>query len=1004
MSEQEQLQQTIAALEAQRPILGDAVVDASVAALKAQLSALEPTSEPEQQRKLVTLLFCDVAGSTTMVRDLDPEDNLAIMDTGLKRLSAHVPTFGGRVTRYMGDGFKALFGHPVARENDPEMAIRAGLAILQEAQAYAAEVERRFGVEGYTVRVGVNTGHVIIGGQSEGEDTVMGAAVNLAARMESAAQPGTLLISHDTYQHVRGVFDLEPREPVTAKGFAQPVAVYRVLAAKERAFRSRRRGVEGIETRMVGRDAELKTLQDLYHTVVEDQDRQMATIVGEPGLGKSRLLYEFENWADLQPVTARLYRGRARQDTRSLPYGLIRDLLAFRLGIHDDDAAQMVWTKVEAGFTEVFGLGELTEMKAHVFGQLVGYDFHTSRHVQPIIDEAQQLRDRGLAYLVEYVKAVAGRGPVVFLLEDLHWADDGSLDAITRLGLALGGKPVLILSAARPELYQRRPRWFEGQSFHRRIDLHPLTKRESRWLVEEVLQKVERVPDALRELVVSSAEGNPFYVEELIKMLIEENVIVKGTEQWQVRPERLADVRVPSTLTGVLQARLDSLPEQERAVLQQASVVGRIFWDAVVHYLRNAGVVELDNDAVHRGLDNLRAREMIFHRELSAFSGTEEYIFKHALLRDVAYETVLKRLRRAYHAQVAGWLVQVSEGQNRSDEYAALIADHLDLAGREEEARRWHRRAGELAAARFSHEEALRHLSRALELTPSDDDTDRFQLLLAREAILHLQADREAQRREIDALEQLAQTRGMPAERAEVALRRSEMEEAQSNFLAAIEAADAALAWAKAAHDEGLAARGEYLWGKALFRQNHNTEAREHLTRAVALAQAAGERGVEADALRNLANVTNQIGDYAAAEVQFQQCLAISREVGDRLGEGWALNGLGITMKLRGNLAAAMMYYQQNLVIRRELGDRLGETMALSNIGLTLADEGNFSAAEAYYEQALALSRESAHRQGECLILNNMGNAVRLQGDYATGAGALLAEYRNCSRNRCAGR
>jgi class 3 adenylate cyclase len=282
----EGLKHTIAEMEVQRLPLGDQVVDAALAPLQRRLDELTallaareepPPTEPVQQRKLVTLLFMDIVDSTPLTRQMDPEDVMEIIDGALKHLAEPVTAHGGRVTRFMGDGFLSVFGAPRAGEDDPERAVRAGLAILSLASEIAAELEEAWDIQGFNVRVGISTGLVMLGGETEGEDTLMGAAVNLAARLESAAPPGGLLISHDTYRHVRGVFDVEPLEPITTKGFDEPVQVYRVLRARPRAFRLYTRGVEGVETRMVGRETELKYLQDALLTAIEEGEGQMVT-------------------------------------------------------------------------------------------------------------------------------------------------------------------------------------------------------------------------------------------------------------------------------------------------------------------------------------------------------------------------------------------------------------------------------------------------------------------------------------------------------------------------------------------------------------------------------------------------------------------------------------------------------------------------------------------------------------------------------------------------------
>jgi class 3 adenylate cyclase len=323
-----QLEQAISDLEKQRETLDAATVEAAISSMRQKLAELEsqPVSHP-QQRKLATILYADVVGSTNLSQHLEPDEVLEIMDRALKRLAEPVEAHGGHVTRFQGDGFKAVFGLPVAHENDPEQAVRAGLEILKVAQEIASEWYEQLGIPNFQVRVGINTGMVAAGGETEAEDTVMGRAVNLAARLESAAPPGGLLISHHTYRHVRGVFDVEPQGPIQAKGFDRPVEVYLVRSAKPRAFHVLTRGVEGVETRMVGRETELKYLQDALLTAIEEGEGQVVTVVGEAGVGKSRLIYEFQNWFELLPQVVRLFAGQAKLETQHIPYSLLRDLL-----------------------------------------------------------------------------------------------------------------------------------------------------------------------------------------------------------------------------------------------------------------------------------------------------------------------------------------------------------------------------------------------------------------------------------------------------------------------------------------------------------------------------------------------------------------------------------------------------------------------------------------------------------------------------------------------------
>ena len=276
-----------------------------------------------------------------------------------------------------------------------------------------------------------------------------------------------------------------------------------------------------------------------------------------------------------------------------------------------------------------------SQAKAHFIGQLLNFDFSSSPHLEGVLNDPQQIYDRALIYLMEYFRELARQNLIIILLEDIHWADESSLEMIYRLALALREHQVLIMGATRPTLFERSARWGNLETFQKILHLHPLSKNESRQLVEEILKKVENIPEPLLKLIIGNAEGNPFYVEELIKMFIEDGVIIKGEYHWRVTLNRLTEVHIPPTLTGVLQSRLDRLTTTERTILQQASVVGRIFWEGTVQYINRKSAADLHDEQVTQTLLDLQGREMVFKREVSAFSGTNEHIFKHTLMQEV---------------------------------------------------------------------------------------------------------------------------------------------------------------------------------------------------------------------------------------------------------------------------------------------------------------------------------------------------------------------------------
>jgi predicted ATPase len=789
---------------------------------------------------------------------------------------------------------------------------------------------------------------------------------------------------------VRGLFDTEPL-PVTAENDRPASRSYLVLRAKPRSFQLPNRGIEGLETRMVGRDAELRMVQECCEAAIEDGERAIVSVVAEAGLGKSRLLAEFGAWAAGLPVQPRCFKGRAVAAAQQQPYALLRDMFAQQFAIQDSDAAAIVLEKFERGFGAPFPGDPAAQRRAQIVGYLLGFVSADSPLLNGIADDSRQARDRGIDGLIDYFRALLRTGSALMLLEDLHWADDPSLDALTALAEALEGQRLLIVCAARPSLFERRAHWGEGQPFFTRLDLRPLSARESRRLVETILQRVDQLPAALRDSLVASADGNPFYIEELVKMLIDDGAIQAAGPRWTIDAARLAAVQVPTTLMGVLQARIDNLPPPEQTVLQRAAVVGRIFWDATLIHLREAaaGVSSLAEQELPQRFEDLRKRELIHQRERAAFSGTQEYAFKHALLRDVAYERVLKRTRRSYHFGAARWLAEMAAQAGRADEYATRIAEHYDHAGEAGEAVEWYGRAGKQAAARFANAEAVGYLSRALALMPDADAERRFDLLLARERALDLQGERAAQLEDIAALGALAERLGDRARQAVAALRRANCADAVGDYPLATAAAQQAVAFATAAGRATSEAAGHLAWGQALWRQADYPAARARLELARELAAAARLPGIEADSLRILGAVAWSQGDYPLARSSYEQALQYYDAIGHRRNEGRTRNNLGLLLWNMGDYPPARASYEQALSLFRELGDRGSESVVLSNLGLVATDQGDYASARTSYEQALALCRQIGNRQGESKALVNLGIVALAQGAY----GEAQSEY-----------
>ncbi len=986
MLNREQLEQAIAAQESLRAALGDPVVDATVAILREKLTALDHQNALEQ-RKLVTILFCDIVGSTALSEKLDPEDVLEIMDGALKAYSDAVGEFGGTVARLMGDGLLAFFGAPVGREDDAVRAVRCGLAILRATRTYAATVAAEWDVDSFNVRVGLNTGPVAlgeVGGVAGSEWTAMGDAINLAARLQNGAQPGSILISHDTYVHVRGVFEARTLNPMLFKGKSEPVQVYMVEREKPRTFRVTTRGIEGVDTHMIGRNTELYQLQAAFNWACEERETQIVTLVGEPGVGKSRLLRELDVWLDERPESIVHFTGRATADMLKLPYALIRNMFAFRFDILESDSAAVARDKLENGITGF--LGKDSAPKAHAIGNLIGFDFSASPYLQG--EDAQQLTQLGVFAIIDFFGKVASDKPAVIFLDDIHWADDKSLDLVNHIVRAKRGLRLLVVCLTRPALFERRiPLWMDQQDFHTRIELRPLSSHDTRSLISDILRKVTIIPDELCDLIVINAEGNPFYVEEIIKMLLDDRVILKNDGKWSVDSSRLTDLRIPPTLTGVLQARLDALPPAERDLLQRASVVGRIFWDDAVSHLQTEEDPPLKNIA--EALATLNNRELIRKREDSVFDGTQEYIFRHTILHDVTYESVLRRLRRTYHAQVADWLVKRSG--DRINEYTGMIARHYEQAGQSEKAVTYFIKAAESALNISAYHEAIDWAEHARNLlTVSDQPADGARDLLEAQLLAYLgqayrwlsdfSRARELYEQSLTLFERVGDKPGIVKALYELGwlvgsiMRR--YTEAERYFQVSLSMAQEiedkrGVAWAY----NGLGAMAHY--------QGDYTEAIHYYQASLQIAREIGDHVRTAGALNNLGLVKAELGRLDEAQGDLEAGLQIFKTIGNRSGLASPIMNLGNLARFQGRHEEAERLFREALAIYEETGDRAGISVCLWSLGSLARIDGDYDAASQKYSEALAIAREIGSPAGIGSSLEDLAMVARLQGQYA---------------------
>jgi len=991
-SEQQQLQTAIEVLEAQRELLGDAVVDMAVAPLRAKLAVLSAGAEvhPQQALKHATILFMDMVGSTTLSHQLDPEEFHAIVDGVLVRGTQVVEAQGGKIISYAGDNLIAVFGATEAREDAAERAVHTGLALLQIGRTLHDDMQLRYEHEGCHVRVGIHTGPVLLGGGVQADHTVSGLSVNIAARMEQSAPAGGLRISHATYAQVRGVFDVEPQSPIAVKGLDEPVQTYLVQRAKARAFRVATRGIEGIETHMIGRDAELEVLQRAFRNLYTQCRLALVTVVADAGVGKSRLLYEFDNWSEARAESFTIFQGRANPQIQTQPYGLLRDILAWRFQLTDGDSLPQAQEKLVAGITPLFvDDGEdLAQAHAHLLGQLIGLDFHDSRHILGIRDDAKQIRNRAFHAAAQMFRRVAQQTgyPVVLQLDDLQWADDASLDFLNYLVQVNRDVPLLVIALTRPTLFERRADWVGAEGPYERIDIRPLDKTGSRLLANELLKKLSEVPAALRELITGRSDGNPFYMEELVKMLIDQGAVETAGERWTVNPEKLLATDVPATLTGVLQARLDGLPAEERLALQQASVIGLVFWDQAL--------AALDSRAV-QALPALVRRELTVPRADTRLDNVREYAFRHQMLHQVTYDTLLKRSKRELHGKVADWLSCLTGA--RAGDFLGATAAHYQQAGNHERAGEYFTRAAEQARTSFAHAAALDYVARALEELHShaeapwpDAMTLRWRLLDVRERTLDMQGKRDAQLADLDALDALANAMGDVRRRAEIAKRRSRLAMRMADYPLQERSARQAMVLSERVGDEEMRLEGQRLLALALMCLSEVQTAKAQSQDGLAEARRRGLRHLESLFLNNLSLIAEVLGDQTGFMKTIEASLAIARAMGDKVGESTDLGNLGKVWLALGELDRALHDLQGALELCREVGDRHGEgvqLIALSQLALRQGDEAH---ALAMARLALDINVEVQAADFELMALCRLGDAELALGRNTQAAEAFL--------------
>ncbi|MBI5291601.1 MAG: AAA family ATPase [Chloroflexi bacterium] len=954
-----QLEAAIAAQEALRPTLGDAVVDTTLAALRAQLERLRaarPTDSPaaeaspddlihrlrsylprelaekmratgrlEGERKQVTVMFADLSGFTALSETLDPEEVTNLTNEALKELAEAVYQHEGYIDKFVGDAVMAVFGAPVAHEDDPDRALRTALSMRERMGAFNRRWAERLG-QSVSLHIGVNTGIVIAG--NVGSDmrlsyTVMGDTVNTASRLEGAAQTGQIFVSAETQRLTAEAFAFAELPPLLVKGKREPLTAYELLRA--RLVPGKARGLKGMARVFVGREAEVAQLRGIAAGLAAGAGH-IVLVTGDAGLGKSRLMAEWRD--DLQrDGRIRYLEGRCFAHTTSLAFGPLLDLFRRLAGISDEDDEAQARARLEAAVDRLFP--DDLEARA-LFASLLALPPTPEELATLAAAQAEAFRRRLFHLLSETFERLARRQPTVLVLEDMHWADPSSSELVDAL-LPLASQfplALVVVARLRPDEFPTRLLRTVGQLFpalFTHLDLSPLPESAIAQMVAQLLAAPEVSP-ALREAILGKAEGNPFFVEEVIRTLIDRGALLHTEQGWRTTP-LMESVSVPDTLQGLLMARLDRLPGETRWVVQQAAVIGRIFLYRVLAEMadRSGG---LDSH-----LEQLRQSEMIRER---ARLPEVEYIFQHGLTQEVAYQSLLVARRKELHRRVGEAMERAFAG--RLGEFQSILAEHF-LRGEDwERATDYLLRAADGAARLYALAEARLHYTRALDALARlpDDPPERAAL----------------QRRRAEILVRLVSV-SFVADSPEQNLAR--IAEAESLLTANADPA-------QAAENAVLLARAHYWMGRCHYYSNRPLQAIQYYRQVLAVAEQTGDPELLAIPSATTGRALMGQGRFQQARALLAQALDPLEQVGN-LSE-WVLTQayFGGALAALGEVQAGLQAGQRALERARASHNLTGESASQIILGFSYFHGGDYAAMLEAARAAVQVAEQSGDR------------------------------------------
>lgn len=665
-------------------------------------------TQEEGENRIVTVLFADMSESVRTTADMHPEEAATLVNSLLKEMVSALLQYDGRVDRFLGDGMLAVFGAPQAHESDPERAIYAAL-----------EMQKAAGKLGFGITCGINTGEVYVGGigsEQHQEVTVMGSVVNLAARLQARAEAGQVLVGEATYRHTRRAFTFTP-QVIAIKGLTQPVNAYLVESSLARPEKNR--GIEGLRADIVGREKETETLRECLSELRHGRG-QIVSLIGEAGVGKSRLIAELKQMASApaeEEMPPLWLEGRCLELSVTASYWLFIDMFREYFGFQTQDDDLIRGERIRSVLDVLVAQGELKASRREEIAPLLGHllSAHFGDEWDSVLENTapEQIKHQMFIAIRDFVVTLAQRQPVILILEDLHWADSLSLDLIMLFMETLTRDRLLLICAYRPDRENRC--WMLGKTATRKcperyteLMLSELNPSQVRRLIEGLLT-INNLPESVKEMILEKSRGNPFFVEEVVRSLVDSGMVYREGDGWRAK-DGIEDVAVPESVQSIILTRVDRLGQDLKHVLESAAVIGRLFYRRLLA-LTIQHQTELEN-----ALWQLEDQALIYRERMVP---EEEYSFKHVLTQETIYHNILRRRRTGFHQQIAEAIESLHA--DGLENYYEQLATHYDLAGILDKAVAYMLKAGEKARCAYLNEEAIRYLQTALERLEKSD-------------------------------------------------------------------------------------------------------------------------------------------------------------------------------------------------------------------------------------------------------------------------------------------